>query len=358
MELNIKKSNFYSILNKVSGVAERHILIQAGEKLSISAEGKSLSIMVISNPEIKKEGKVCVELAKLMNFVKSYSGDDITLKSTKAGWLNVHGDKIKIRLPGVGEASYPYMNFTDLENSITIDYNDLKNAISMTSYAIGQNKARKGLTGLNMAIFSRKVIFTAGNGPTASRYKIEHESDFEKDILIPENAVTEMLKIIEDGSKISFSDSKIQVESESCKFRASLLEAKFPNLDQVIDIQSPDTAKVNKSSLMSYIDMINSVASAEKEPIVKFIFSDNKLSIVSQSLDTGEGDGTIDCEYTGPENSIGINLTYLKKTISAYSQVDDECINFHIANAKSPVGITSESLPNCKSIIMPVMIKW
>lgn len=358
MELTIKRNEFYGLLNTVSGVAERHILIQADEKLSISAEGKSLSIMAISTPEIKKEGQVCVDFTKLMNFIKSYSGEDITLKSTKAGWLNVHGDKIKIRLPGVGESNYPLMNFTELESQLILDHNELKNAISMTSYAIGQNKAREGLMGLNMAVSSGKVTFSSGNMFIMARYRIDCESGFEKDILIPERSVKEISKMISEGSTISFSDSNIQIESDSCKFKSSLLGAKFPNLSQVIDSPMPNIAKIDKSALMSYIDMISSVASAEKDPIVKFIFSDNKLNIVSKNLDTGDGDGTIDCEYCGSENSVGINLSYLKKIISAFSQVNDDCVSFHIADGGKPVGITSESLPNCKSVIMPVTVQW
>jgi len=358
MDLTIKRNDFHKMISTVSGVAERHILIEAEEKLNISAVGKSDSVMAISGADVNEKGRLCVDMSKLMNFVKSYSGEDLNLKSTKAGWLNIQGESVKIRLPGVGESEYPLTDFTELKNHITLDHNELKNAISMTMYAIGQNEAREGLMGLNLSVTPEKVVFTAGSGPMASRYRIDHKSDFEKDILIPQRTVSEIIKVIENGSKISFSDSNIQVESESCKYKSSLLGATFPNLNSFIDTPSQDTAKINKSDLMSYIDMINSVASAETFPVVKFVFSNGKLEIISQNLDTGQGDGNLDCEYDGPEKSIGVNLNYLKKSISVHNHVEDEEIIFHIAGVREPIGITSESLPNCKSIVMPVTIKW
>ena len=358
MELTVKKEEILNSLIDISGAVDKYVLITVGKKTKLSASNDILSIESSFESEIKKVGKICVDFIKLSNFVKRYPGNEITFKESKAGWLNIQGENVKLRIPGIEESLYPVVMFSELEKKINIDKNDINKAIAMTEFAIGQNIARPGMMGLCFKITPKQIFSYSADGYIFSKYKIDGDFQINDEILIPQKTVSEIPKIFEDNAVLSFSESNIQIETSKLKFRSSLLESKFPSIDSIIDGEKPNIAKIKKDDLGSYIGMFESVISQEKDQIVKFIFENNKINIESQKLDTGEGDGLIDCEYSGEKIKIGINIIFLKKIINAHSKIKNEHILFHIKDAGSMVNVTSESLPNCITGFMPVRIKW
>ncbi len=356
MELKTKRTDLLKSLAKVSGSIDKNIIIKSDENVSMSAANETISIMETFPGEVKKEGEICVEFSRLLNFTKNYSGEEVGLKTTKAGWMNIQGDNIKLRLPGIHKDNYPVVMFDDMPNKLEIDHNEIRNAINMTKFAIGQNKAREGLMGLNITSKEGNVIFTGADGFIISRYTIDSKTE-DFNILIPQKTATEIEKVIDSDSIISYDDNKIQIESKSTKFRSKLMGATFPSLDRLLEKKSHQI-KIPKQGLSDITNILLSISTSSEDPIVKLIFSNEKVKLESQKLDTGDGDGTIECDYSGEELTIALNLLMLKKAITAIDQAKDDSVIFGIDDHSHSITLGTESLDRYSAAIMPVKIQW
>ncbi len=358
MELTVSRKDLLNSLGSVSGAIKKNVLVEVSEKLNISTTDEIISIMSSCGADIKKEGSVCVEYSRLLGFAKNYQGESIKLKATKAGWLNIEGENIKLRLPGAKDEK-PVVEFKSLDNIVKIDYNEMKNAINMTEFAVGVNKAREGLMGLNMDISSNSVVLSGADERIMARYISEVKNDFTSTVLIPKKSASEIGKIVDSDSVISLSENIIQIESGSLKFKSSLLQAGFPNLNGLIDISAKNKIKVSKDPLTNLINVLLSVSTGrESLSVFKFVFGGGKIQIISQKLDTGDGDGVIDCDYTGPDIEVGVNIEFLRKAMAVINDIEDDHVFFNIKDSGSPIVLTSDSMPNYKSMIMPVRILW
>ncbi len=355
MELTINKNDLSDMIQKVSGSAEKDVIIEVGEKASASTSNGIISIRSESDAEIKEVGSVCVDYKKILNFSKNYKGGTVKLKSTKAGWLHIEGDRVKLRIPGTHKENWPIISFKDLENKIEADWSDIKNGIVLTEFAVGQNVAREGLLGLNIKAESGSICFTSADGHSATRYTGKSDSEF--NILIPHKSALEMMKLIDDDCQVSFNENHIQIESPSIKFKSSLLGAKFMSIDKLF-ASRPNRVKVNRESILSDISVLDSIISIEKDPVVKFVIHDNKIDIVSQRIDTGEGDAYIDCEYQGDEISIGVNVSLFRKAVKGFGILKDDDIIIEIGTQTTPIAISSESNEKYRTLFMPVRIEW
>lgn len=345
MELTINKQELINGLNRVSGAVKKFVTIEAKENIVLYSMNESFSISIECECDVKNEGIISVEYQRLYGFVKNYSGKEIKLKTTKAYWLHIEGDNIKMRLPGSAE-NQQLFEFKTLENVIKIK--NIKEAINKTLFAVGTSASRVAFTGMNLD----NGTITCANGFVIAQYK----SDFEGiNILVPGKSIKEIEKFASEESILSFNSTHIQIESGGLRFKSVLLEASYPNLGTVIGVENPIKITTKKEPLENFINIIEGIMSTAQDPIVKFCFSGNKINIISQKLDTGEGDGFVECDYSGSEINIGFNITFLKKTVQSF---DDENIIFNIKDAESPVIITSNSDKNYRSAIMPVRIKW
>jgi len=355
MELTISKQNLTSSLQKISGVATDNIVISADEKVSISATNGIISIMQSCPAEIKKPGEVCIDYKRIANFAKNYTGESVTLKSTKAGWLNIEGTRVKLRVPGAHKDNWPIIKFKRPANEITADKTEIKNGIALTEFAVGQNIAREGMLGLNLKSESGNILFTSADGHMATRYSAKSDSEF--NILIPHKSAVEIMKSIDDDCQIFYDENIIQFESDSIKFKTTLLGAQFPAIDKLF-ADRKNSIKVNRESLISFINILDSIVSIEKDPVVKFSIKENKIDILSKKMDTGDGDASIDCDYSGDEISVGVNIILLRNAIKGFGIMKEENIILNIDGQDAPILVTSESIENYRTFFMPVRIKW
>lgn len=351
MELKINRKELQNALQKVSGIVQKNVIIEATEKTKLSTSNQNSCIEVSCESEISKIGKVCVEFQRLFNLAKNYSGESLEFKTTKAGWLNITGQNIKLRIPGVSD--YPPVSFIPLKNTLKIDF---RTGIDLAHHATIENASRACFGGIYIVSENGRLTFTGADSFCFSRYYSKSESDTK--LLMLKQTALEIEKLIDESTILYYDDSRIQLESDSVKFRSSLMQDHYPNIDILIDTEKKNVVSVDREGLNGLINIFTDIAAAEKDPVVKFIFKKGKISVESKKLDTGDGDGEIECNYQGDDVSIGINLQVLKKSMTAINQTKDEKLNFHFDNPESSIILTTESLQNYKAGLMPVRLQW
>lgn len=163
-----------------------------------------------------------------------------------------------------------------------------------------------------------------------------------------------MSSFIEDEAvKIYTEKTKIVIKSEKTITISRLLEGQFPKYNQLIPSESPKTATVNVSQLISALERV-SIMVNEKTSIVKLDFSQNTLRLTADTPDSGKSEEQLNIDYDGEELSIAFNYKFV---LEALKNIDCEEVNIGL---NTPLSATVLR-PNCEEdfvcLIMPVQIR-
>src|SRR5881296_1999067 len=98
MEVTVRREDLVKRLYLVQGVVERrntlpilaNVLIEpAAEGVSITATDTEIGVRGFIPAQVKRKGSITVNARKLYEISREVPGEDIVLRSTQAGWVEV-----------------------------------------------------------------------------------------------------------------------------------------------------------------------------------------------------------------------------------------------------------------------------
>ena len=92
----------------------------------------------------------------------------------------------------------------------------------------------------------------------------------------------------------------------------------------------------------------------EKTSIVKFEFTENKLTLKADTPDAGASEETFEIEYNGEDITIAFNYKYV---IEGLKNVEQDEIKIEMNTNLSPTVFRPNSEEDYISLIMPVQIR-
>ena len=107
MEISIKREHLLHGLYLVQGVVERrtpqpilaHVLIQSDDGgVAIAATDMEVGLRCRISGTVKKPGAVTANARKLYEIVREVTAEDVTLKATTAGWIDLVAGRSKFKV--------------------------------------------------------------------------------------------------------------------------------------------------------------------------------------------------------------------------------------------------------------------
>ena len=314
--------------------------------------------------EVQEPGRICVSTNKLFNLVKEFWDSRILINATPQNWVFLTSGNSKVKLPGVSPDHFPVIEFKELSKSVNIPGAFLRSAIDLTYIGIGENESRKSLMGLNLEIIgSDKIHWTGADAYRICQYQSSLPTPIEEkaNIIIPKKSLTEIKRIIDfsdDNISMSFDDNTFQIMTDQVKFKTSLIEAEYPNLNSLINTPVLNPITVSKTDIINAVRILNTVTDSDSNSIMKITIQSGKMVLESQKMEFGEGNDEISCDYSGEEISIGLNIRFFLDALQIFESSDDESIHLSISGREAPVTLYCDEWSNFKTILMPVRIQW
>ena len=109
------------------------------------------------------------------------------------------------------------------------------------------------------------------------------------------------------------------------------LTGNFPDYERVLPKDHALIAKLQKNEIRAAIERVAQFAD-ERSRAIRVKFAPGEVSVFSSSVETGESEEGVSCEYAGPELEIGFNAQYLLDFLRATAQ---EQIAFELKDQKS-----------------------
>ena len=265
------------------------------------------------------------------------------------------------KLATMNPEEFPELPKIEIENSIEIDQNVLKNMIRRTIFAASTEESRPIFTGCLFEIENNKLSIVAVDGFRLALRKIfltKQTNDF--NAVIPGKTLIEINKIITDSFepiKIGVSKNQALFEMDNCKIVTRILDGEFLNYKNVIPNNWETRIKVNKNNIQDSFERISLISSSsvekEKKYPVKVQVDIGKVTILCTNQ-TGDAKEELYVFTEGKNLEAGFNPKYFLDSLKA---IDDEEVYIEFGSSISPCLIKSVENNDYVYMILPIRLK-
>ena len=367
MDFYITKEEVVKSINLTLGVVEKrqtlpilsNVLFEVDESsLKLTAtdlESEISTTSTISN--FKSGGKITAPARKLSDLCRLMpdlaeihfylDGDNLKIE-TESG---------KYNLSTLPSEDFPVFETEDIQSQINISSHNLKNLITKTSFAMGNQDWRHYLNGLYMMIDDKVIttVATDAHRLAMATSSLNEASSESTSGIVPRKSINEIGKLVGDESEnvvIQLGQTSIAANVSGTTFVSKLIEGKFPDYEQVIPSGESSLLVVDRKNFSESLSRV-SVLSSEKYKGVRIITKKDSLNISANNPEKEQGEENLSCEYQGEEIDIAFNVNYLQEILST---IDSEKIEINFFGSEKSCLITDPNSENLKYVVMPLLI--
>ncbi len=370
MKIICEKENIIKALNSVTkAVASKTtmpilegILIQTNNKeIKLTTYDLEIGIEYVINCEVQEEGAIVVNATMFSEIIRKLPNTDITIYVNESNLLVIECEGSLYKLATMNPSDFPELPQINIENSIQIEQNTLKEMIRRTIFAVSTEENRPIFTGCLFEIINNKLNVVAIDG-----FRLAWKSKFLQNkvnnfsAVIPGRTLNEINKILVDSFeliKIGVAKNQALFELENCKIVTRLLDGEFLNYASVIPESWETRVRVNRINLLNCFERISLISSSsmekEKKYPVKVSIDIGKI-IISCTNQTGDAKEEMMVSTEGKNLEVGFNPKYF---LDACRSIDDEEIFVDFGTSISPCIIRPVNDGDYVYMILPIRLK-
>ena len=370
MKIVCYKDTLLKALNSViKGVATKTtnpilegILIQTNDnQIRLTTYDMELGIEYIIDSDVKQQGSTVVNAIMFSEIIRKLPDSEIYITLNENNLLEIECEGALYKLTTMNPDEFPELPKIEVENSIDLEQNMLKNMIKRTIFAVSTEENRQIFTGCLFEVENNKLNVVAVDGFRLALRSINlpvKVSDFKA--VIPGKTLNEINKILSDSFeniKIGIAKNQALFEMENCKIVSRTLDGEFLNYKSVIPSTWETRIKVNKNNLQDSFERISLISASsiekEKKYPVKVSVDIGKI-IISCTNQTGEAKEEIFISTEGKNIEVGFNPKYF---LDALKAIDDEEVFVEFGTSISPCLIKPIENNEYVYMILPIRLK-
>ena len=370
MKIICEKENIIKALNSVTkAVASKPtmpilegILIQTNNtEVKLTTYDLEMGIEYIIKSEVKEEGAIVVNATMFSEIIRKLPNTEITIYVNENNLLVIECEGSLYKLATMNPSDFPELPQINIENSIQIEQNTLREMIRKTIFAVSTEENRPIFTGCLFEIVNNKLNVVAVDGfrlAWKSKYLQTKVNDF--NAVIPGRTLNEINKILVDSFEtitIGVAKNQALFELENCKIVTRLLDGEFLNYSSVIPETWETRIRVNRQNLLNCFERVSLISSSsmekEKKYPVKVSIDIGKITI-SCTNQTGDAKEEMMVSTEGKNLEVGFNPKYF---LDACRCIDDEEIFVDFGSNISPCIIRPIEESDYVYMILPIRLK-
>ena len=372
MKIIFEKDKMIKALNSVTkAVATKTtmpilegILIQTNnDDIKLTCYDKELGIeYIIKENNVLEQGSIVVNAIMFSEIIRKLPDTNITISINDNNLLVIECEGSVYKLATMNPDDFPQLPEINVENSIELEQNTIKDMIRKTIFAISTDENRPVFTGCLFEVKNNKLNVVAVDGfRLAWKSKILNIKTNDFEAVIPGRTLQEINKILADSFdliKLGISKNQALFEIENCKIVTRLLDGEFLKYSEVIPKKWETRVRVNKNLISNCFERISLISSSsmekEKRYPVKLNVEVGKIKI-SCTNQTGDAKEEIFTTTEGQDLEAGFNPKFF---LDVFRNIDDEEVYINFGTSISPSVIKSiEDDGDYQYMILPVRLK-
>ena len=370
MKIICEKEKLLKGINSViNGVASKTtmpvlegILIQTNDKeVKLTTYDLEIGIEYIIECDVEEQGNTVVNAIMFSEIIRKLPDTDITITVNDNNLLVIECEGSLYKLATMNPDEFPELPKINVDNSIEIEQNLLKNMIRKTIFAVSNEENRPIFTGCLFEVKDNKLNVVAVDGyRLAIKSNLLNSKSNDFSVVIPGKTLNEINKIILDSfdsMKIGVSKNQALFEMENCKIVTRLLDGEFLNYRNAVPQNWETRIRVNKNTIQNCFERIILISASsiekEKKYPVKISIEIGKVTI-SCTNQTGDAKEEIYVTTEGKNLEAGFNPRYF---LDALKVIDDEEVYIDFGTNISPCIIRPIEGDEYTYMILPIRMK-
>ncbi len=372
MKLSIEKRDLLNLLGKTLNIVEKkntmpilsNVLLEADSGvLRVFATDLEVSLRDEVSVEVLEAGKVAISAKNLYEISKELGEGKISLIKKENNWLEIKQNRYTSKIVGISHEEYPVFPTVTGTDFLTLDSSVLKDMIDKTIYSVSTDETRYHLNGVFFQKFmestNSNIRMVATDGHRLSLVERKADEKFAKanfeGVIVPRKGLNEIKKLLDSSDGIfemAVEGSQLVVRHKATLLMIRLIEAKYPNYQQLIPQRLAHLAHINREAFLTSLKRVALLAN-QKSKGVTLSLSNGKMEISSNNPDLGDAKEEIEINYQGKELKIGFNAKYIQEVLA---NIQDTEIDFELNDQLSPGLVRPHNDPSYTCVVMPMRI--
>jgi DNA polymerase-3 subunit beta len=374
MEFKVNSKELEKLLSKIipavptrtpMPILENFLFEIKDGSLTVYATDLEISLKASLNIVSDENMKILLPAKLLYDIIRSLKETTIHFDITPNGKVNLVTDHGKYNLSYLDSEEFPEIpdfpneNVDEGLNQIVMNGNELRYAFEKTSFAMSKEEMRPAMMGTLFQFTEEGLrLVTTDGHRLVNMLKKNIKPGFIEQYILPERAVTVMLKILDEKDvEIFLSKTHMSFKLNQLELISRLIKQKYPDYESVIPLENEFLMKVNTKEIQDVIKRMM-LFSATNTRRVKFAIENSNLQVSAEDLDMGaSGTENISCEYDGDPLSIGFNSSYVNDILSHMSSEKEIVFKLH-SPTKAVIILPTEEKENydLMMLLMPVRL--
>ena len=320
MEAIIHAKQLKEQVGALQGIFARKETIPALGKIKIDANQNGafimtatdldISLIIEQEVDILQSGSICLSGKKLGEITGNLPNEPVHLKLDKSGErVEFQAGRFRSKLSGTGSDTFPEIvrvNADSLKIPATVFYEGLRRTI----FAVTEDNKRFTINGILLILDNSglKMVSTDGHRLCLFQTAVSHTNQ-NLSCLIPIKAARELKNLlaseIRTNQKVDLKIKKgdqLEFEIGNKLMTAREIMGAFPNWEMVVPKTFEYFAEMKANELKDALTRVGVMAD-DSHRRIEFIFLQNKLTLKSESAETGNSTEEINCTFQKLNNS-------------------------------------------------------
>lgn len=345
MKFKVEKSILISAIQAVQNVITTksalpilsNILIEAqNEVLRLTATDLDIGITCVIPVDIQEQGAITVPAKRFSDIIKEFPLDVINVTTKKNNQVIIDSEICQFKIMGLVKDEFPKLPEFKDKKAVKIGQGVLKQALSLTSFAVSLDETRYVLNGILFKINKGVLMLVSTDGKrlAIAERKLNAEADAEISMIVPIKTIQELCRNLKDEGELSLvvSSNQALFDLGNVVIISRLIEGEFPDYKQVVPAVSENKMKIGRDKFLLAVKRSALLATPDYQAVKLEVFK-NKLVISKSTPDIGEFHEELAVEYQGRELVIGFNPVYLMDVLK---NLNEETICLELVDGEKP----------------------
>ena len=366
MNLIINRNRLLPALVSVCGVVDSrptlailaNLLVRISpQEIILTATDMEVELSASITGEFGSSGEITVPARKFLDICRALPEDAEINLLVENERVNLTSGRSRFSLLSLPAQEFPLVELGETDIRFALPQKLFKSLLDRTAFAMAKQDVRYYLNGILLETQQNnlRAVATDGHRLALCDVGVVIPTEEKRQLIVPRKGVQELLRLLGDSGgemEIVMSKNHVRIALDNLVFTSKLIDGKYPDYNRVIPEPSAHLVQAQREPLRLSLSRA-SILSSDKYRGVKITLEQNKLRALVQNPEHEQAEDEIDVEYSGENQEVGFNVSYL---LDAVSIIQTDRVRLSVSSPKSGCLVLPEEGEGSKYIVMPLLL--
>lgn len=334
-----------------------NLLLEARDGLLyISSTDLEIGIVCEVRGKIEQTGKITVPSRLLANYISLLPKDRVDLE-VKENVLHIKCGEHQTKINAIDAEEFPVIPKIDKKDVLALNAENFRQAVSQVLVAVSIDENRPEIGGVLFKFDEKSLVLVGTDSYRLAEKTVDISSNkINRSVIVPLKTIKEVIRSLNietEKIEVYLADNQILFCFNGVELISRLIEAEYPDYQQIIPTNFKTQAIIDKQEFLGLIKTAGLFAQAGNNSISLELTKSGQIKIIASSSQLGEEKTQLPVEMKGNPLKIIFDYRYL---LDGLSNMDTENVSFEFVDSSAPAVLKphTEKKQDYIYIIMPI----